>query len=122
MFKILLIVMSFLMGSIRVVAQIGDPFIQNFPPLAYQSDGYVSSPQNWGIVQDNRGIMYFSNTSGVLEYDGITWQLVKGTGYAGRFQFAKNSEGQIFVGSTNDLGYLARIQQEKCSSCLCCPI
>ncbi|MHC2993594.1 hypothetical protein OB13_19175, partial [Pontibacter sp. HJ8] len=95
------------MGSVRLLAQLGNPFIQSFPPDAYYSNTYISSPQNWGIIQDNRGIIYVSNTTGILEYDGISWKLVEGTGYQGRFQFAKNSEGKIFVGSNNDFGYLA---------------
>ncbi|MFD2999439.1 hypothetical protein ACFS7Z_03625 [Pontibacter toksunensis] len=90
-----------------MMAQLGDPFVHTFPPSAYQSDAYVSSPQNWGIIQDNRGIMYVSNTSGVLEHDGYSWQLVGGTGYNGRFKVAKNSEGKIYVGSKDNLGYLA---------------
>ncbi|RDV12006.1 hypothetical protein DXT99_23025 [Pontibacter diazotrophicus] len=107
MIKYFLFTLSFLLGSNRVLAQLGDPFVQSYPPSAYQNKGFVSSPQNWDIIQDNRGIMYVSNTSGVLEYDGLTWQLVKGTAYESRFQLAKNSEGRIFVGSTNDFGYLA---------------
>ncbi|MBF9255103.1 hypothetical protein I2I11_17525 [Pontibacter sp. 172403-2] len=107
MFKHLIITVAFLMGSFRLPAQPGNPFIQSFPPAAYQSNAYISSPQNWGIIQDNRGIMYVSNTSGVLEYDGISWRLVNGTGYEGHFRLAKNSDGRIFVGSNNNFGFLA---------------
>jgi signal transduction histidine kinase/ligand-binding sensor domain-containing protein len=107
MYKHLITTIFLLMGSIRLLAQLGEPFIQNFSPAAYQSDAYISSPQNWVIMQDNRGIIYVSNTTGVLEYDGISWKLVQGTGYQGRFQFAKNSEGKIFVSSNNDFGYIA---------------
>jgi len=107
MFKHLIITIFFLVVSYRLLAQSGDPFIRSFPPTAYQSNAYISSPQNWGIIQDDRGIMYVSNTSGVLEYDGLNWRQVQGTGFEGRFQFAKNSDGRIFVGSTNDFGFLA---------------
>ncbi|MHA6248227.1 adenylate/guanylate cyclase domain-containing protein [Pontibacter sp. CAU 1760] len=105
--KHLLIAFFSLISSLHALAQLGNPFIQSFTPSDYQSNAYISSPQNWGIIQDNRGIMYVSNTSGVLEYDGISWQLVKGTSYGGRFQLARNSEGQLFVGSLNNFGYLA---------------
>ncbi|GHA62025.1 adenylate/guanylate cyclase domain-containing protein [Pontibacter akesuensis] len=89
------------------MAQIGDAHIQSFPPAAYQSDSYISSPQNWAVIQDDRGVIYVSNTSGVLEYDGISWRLVHGTANTGRFQLAKNSDGRIFLGSNSDFGYLA---------------
>ncbi|GGK59060.1 adenylate/guanylate cyclase domain-containing protein [Rufibacter glacialis] len=59
------------------------------------------------MVQDNRGILYISNTSGILEYDGATWQMVQGTNFMSRFFLAKNSAETIFVGCKNDMGYLA---------------
>ncbi|WP_345160499.1 adenylate/guanylate cyclase domain-containing protein [Pontibacter saemangeumensis] len=59
------------------------------------------------MIQDNRGILYISNTSGVMEYDGVSWHLVKNTDYEERFHLAKNSEGRIFVGNSTALGYLA---------------
>lgn len=107
MFRYLIFTISFLVCSFRLQAQLGDPFILTFPPSAYQSDAYMSSPQNWGIVQDNRGMLYVSNTTGVLEFDGTKWQFVEGTAYTGRFQLAKGSSGVIYVGSTNDMGYLS---------------
>ncbi|GAB3528009.1 hypothetical protein GCM10027443_05240 [Pontibacter brevis] len=107
MIKYLLIAIFFLMGSDVALAQLGDPFVQTFPPSAYLNKGFVSSPQNWDIIQDDRGVIYISNTSGVMEYDGLTWQAVKGTAYEDRFQLVKNSEGRIFVGSTHDFGYLS---------------
>ena len=45
-------------------------FIQNYSPKTYQA-----SPQNWSIVQDKRGVMFFGNTDGILEYDGKNWKL-----------------------------------------------
>ncbi|WP_161888392.1 adenylate/guanylate cyclase domain-containing protein [Pontibacter russatus] len=107
MSKLLYVAIFLLIGSFRSLAQIGDPFVQNFPPSAYQSGAYVSSPQNWAIIQDDRGVLYISNTSGVLEYDGLSWRLVRGTALAGRFQFAKDSGGRIYAGSPDNLGYLA---------------
>ncbi|ALI99657.1 adenylate/guanylate cyclase domain-containing protein [Rufibacter tibetensis] len=107
MIKYLIIPIFILMGNLRLLAQVGNPFIQTFEPAAYRSDAYISSPQNWGLIQDNRGIIYVSNTSGILEYDGATWQAVQGTNYQGNFQLAKNSEGRVFVGGNQDIGYLA---------------
>jgi hypothetical protein len=50
----------------------GIPFIQNYAPKDYHADS-----QNWAIVQDRRGIMYFGNSDGVLEYDGVSWRLIE---------------------------------------------
>ena len=35
----------------------GAPFIRNYPP-----DEYGAHNQNWAIVQDKRGVMYFGNS------------------------------------------------------------
>src|SRR5258707_1292518 len=40
----------------------------------YSAKTYGASPQNWGIAQNPRGIMYFANTEGLLEFDGVTWR------------------------------------------------
>ena len=40
----------------------------------YVSTEYNASEQNWVAVQDNRGVMYFGNTNGVLEFDGKNWK------------------------------------------------
>ena len=50
----------------------GIPFIRNYGPKEYKANS-----QNWTIVQDNRGIMYFGNSAGILEYDGVNWRLIK---------------------------------------------
>ena len=43
----------------------GRPFIRNYEAREYQAHS-----QNWSILQDQRGVMYFGNSIGVLEYDG----------------------------------------------------
>jgi len=54
------------------IKETGRPFITNYAPKLY--DG---NPQNWCIAQDLRGVMYFGNSDGILEYDGINWRLIK---------------------------------------------
>lgn len=46
------------------------PFITNFPKKKYGGDN-----KNWSIGQDEKGIMYFGNDVGLLEFDGINWIL-----------------------------------------------
>jgi signal transduction histidine kinase/ligand-binding sensor domain-containing protein len=76
----------------------GRPFIRNFPPSEYRAYS-----QNWAVTQDSRGIMYFANSDGLLEYDGINWRLTKLPIVR---SFAIDSLGRIYVGLENDLGYL----------------
>ena len=49
---------------------------QEHPPLmAYAPDLYGAENQNWGISQTSDQTMYFANSSGLLEFDGVNWSL-----------------------------------------------
>lgn len=43
-----------------------------FSPIvrSYSVSDYNAGIQNWAIAQDERGVMYFGNNSGLLEFDG----------------------------------------------------
>ena len=93
----------FLLGlflfCITVKAFAQTPFITNFAP-----DVYKAASQNWAVVQDNRGVLYFGNSDGVLEYDGISWQIIKTPSIVR--SLAMDSAGRIYVGIAGDFGYL----------------
>jgi hypothetical protein len=76
--------------------------VRNFPPAAYHANR-----QNWAIVQDNRGILYFGNTSGVLEFDGTRWRRIELPGGRGAFALGKSADGRILVGGQGEVGWLA---------------
>jgi ligand-binding sensor domain-containing protein len=86
-------------------AQSGNPFIQNFPYKTYFDELKDASPQNWGIIQDERGILYFANTTGVLEFDGLNWRMIPGTRDLKIRKFAMHPTGKIFAGGNNELGH-----------------
>ncbi|WP_339841866.1 ATP-binding protein [uncultured Maribacter sp.] len=75
------------------------PFIRNFPPEEYKAHS-----QNFATVQDHRGVMYFANNNGVLEYDGTNWRKIN-TPYDPRSIFI-DSMGVVYVGLNGDFGYL----------------
>ena len=76
--------------------------VRNFPPASYRADG-----QNWAIAEDNRGILYFGNSSGVLEFDGTRWRLIELPGKRGVYALGKSGDGRILVGSEGEVGWLA---------------
>ncbi|KAA3662456.1 MAG: hypothetical protein DWQ10_02345, partial [Calditrichaeota bacterium] len=83
--------------------QAGLPYIQNFTPQEYGAHS-----QNWAIAQDQRGLIYVGNTNGLLEYDGVTWRLIKPSGKARIvLSLAIDNNNRIYVGSYNEFGYLA---------------
>jgi signal transduction histidine kinase len=98
-------VICFLSHNPQLMAQQGQPFITNFPPIHYKSNAYTSSPQNWGVSQAKDGVLYIANTSGVLVYDGNKWQIVSGTEDKLFFKFAQDNSGRIYTGGIGDLGY-----------------
>jgi signal transduction histidine kinase/DNA-binding response OmpR family regulator len=79
----------------------GFPFITN-----YSSKEYKSHEQNWDIVQDKEGIMYFGNTYGILEYDGTHWRTIKMVNPDIVRSLTINKNGRIFVGGYGNFGYL----------------
>ncbi len=80
----------------------GQPFIQNFSPKEYDAHN-----QNWAIVQDLRGVMYFGNESGVLEYDGVSWRLIPVANKSVIRSLAVANTGRVYVGAQREFGYLA---------------
>ncbi len=80
----------------------GKVFITNYSPKEYGAH-----PQNWAITQDDRGVMYFGNNNGVLEYDGVSWRLIQLPNKSVARSFAKDENGRIYVGGVGDFGYLA---------------
>ncbi|MGE5340342.1 MAG: ATP-binding protein [Candidatus Omnitrophota bacterium] len=81
---------------------LGIPFIRNFTAEDCQADF-----ENWGIVRDQRGVMYFANGAGVLEFDGIYWNLIKLANNSDARSIAIDQNGTIFVGGVGEIGYLA---------------
>jgi serine phosphatase RsbU (regulator of sigma subunit)/ligand-binding sensor domain-containing protein len=63
-------------------------------------------PQNWSIIQDNRGVIYAGNKEGLLEFDGTTWRKIKLPGEADVRSLAINNKGKLFVGSIGEIGYM----------------
>ncbi len=73
----------------------------------YSYQQYGAGTANWDILEDDRGLLYFANNQGVLEYDGSNWTLIESPDQEVARSFAKDDEGKIYVGFVGDLGYLA---------------
>jgi serine phosphatase RsbU (regulator of sigma subunit) len=80
----------------------GYPSIFNFSPKTYSA-----ADQNWAVLQDNRGVMYFANNRGILEYDGVNWTLIDVSDGKAVFSLAKDHTGRIYSGSVDEFGYIA---------------
>jgi serine phosphatase RsbU (regulator of sigma subunit) len=87
----------------------GRPLIRNYDPTEYGA-----AFNYWAIAQDQRGVMYFGNWNGILEYDGVSWRLISTPNKSGVRSLAIEANGprgpfsgRIYVGAVGDLGYLA---------------
>ncbi|MCX2739994.1 ligand-binding sensor domain-containing protein [Pontibacter anaerobius] len=102
--RLLSLLLFILFGQVNLSAQVKDegiPFIRN-----YVQKEYNASAQNWAAVQDHRGVMYFGNNYGVLEYDGNNWQVIILPNRTIARSLAISKDGTIYVGGQNDFGYL----------------
>jgi serine phosphatase RsbU (regulator of sigma subunit) len=78
----------------------GFPLIYNYSPKEYDAQ-----QQNWAILQNESGIMYFGNTSGLLEFDGADWRLYQMPNKSVVRSLANGENGKIYTGAQGDLGY-----------------
>ncbi|MBX2929148.1 MAG: response regulator [Saprospiraceae bacterium] len=82
-------------------AAAGASWLRNYTPEAYRAHN-----QNWAIAQDGRGVMYFGNGKGILEYDGASWNLIPVNERRIARSLSAGADGQIFVGGYGDIGHL----------------
>ena len=87
---------------------LGAPFITNYHPKIYKAHS-----QNWVAVQDRRGVMYFGNSTGILEFDGQRWQNIAVAGNPMVRSLTIAPDGTIFYGSIGDFGYLKETSSGK---------
>ena len=102
----LLCLMAFAMA--QPANEKGLPFVTNYSPAVYNSDGV-----NWSVMQDDNGIMYFGQSRGkspstILQYDGVSWYRIPApaTSLITRCM-KKDANGTIYYGGYGDFGYLA---------------
>jgi len=82
--------------------------IRNYSPTEYSA-----MPQNWAIVQGKRGLMYFGNNQGILEYDGEQWRKIPLPNDPNIRSLSIDSNGVIYVGAHGDFGFLKPDSTDK---------
>src|ERR1035437_2196979 len=109
--KLYCIALTFLIFSLLSVSisqtsdnkqqEIGKPFVK-----VYSNKVYKAGTTNWCILQDKRGVMYFGNENGLLEYDGVSWRKIDMPNSANVRALAIDDKGTIYVCDRSDIGYL----------------
>lgn len=103
---LILLLTTFILSAVQSSAQndyIGDPHIESFNTAEYKA-----TYQNWSVAQDNDGLIYVANQKELLQYDGASWNIIKKNRSATMRYLAKDSNGRIYGGGFNTLGYIDR--------------
>ncbi|HUM88005.1 MAG TPA: hypothetical protein PKV50_00635, partial [Prolixibacteraceae bacterium] len=79
----------------------GSPFIKH-----YSYKDYGGTHQVWCTLQDKRGVMYFGDNGGILEFDGSTWRQIQTPKRTCVRSMCSDSIGTIYIGSINEFGFL----------------
>jgi len=79
----------------------GTPMIFN-----YTARDYLAAPENFSIVQNKHGIIYFGNIGYVLEYDGVEWRKIEIKKNVPVLSLAVDSLNTVYVSSGNEFGFL----------------
>jgi len=102
-------IFAFLLGLLFVLNQAAaSSETGDFVFKTYSQKAYLASPQNWAALEDSRGVMYFGNTDGLLEFDGITWRKIPLPNAKAVRSLALTDQGVVYVGGQNEAGYLAQ--------------
>lgn len=73
----------------------------------YTSKDYKAHSQNFSIVQNKQGVLYFGNFSGVLEYDGVFWKTIPTANITKVSALFLDKNDRLYVGGKDEFGYLS---------------
>lgn len=102
--KHLLVTFACLFTCIPIIAN-QKPYVSNL-----SRDKYHAANKNWSIGQDEKGIMYFGNSIGLLASDGMEWKLFQTPNADLVRAIAVADHQTIYSGGSEDLGRWDRDQ------------
>jgi ligand-binding sensor domain-containing protein len=94
-----------LMQSMLLHAQTGNYFLSHYSP---NDAGHKFDNVCFQIVQHDNGLMYYATRNGILEYDGRSWNLIKGRGAI--YTILPREDGELYWGGATGYGVLSRNQ------------
>lgn len=98
----------FIIYSVLVCCLINAQFQHiTFPHINnYTTKDYNGQPDNFAGIEDNRGLMFFGNLWGILEFDGTRWRNIYFPNGSSGTSFAKDEKGVIYCGGRGEFGFL----------------
>lgn len=101
-------ILIFFCISVIVVAQDFTPIVKQFG-----KQDYGAANQNWSVAQDSRGLMYFANNQGLLQFDGNLWELYRMPQNKLVRSVFIDKQDRIYVGSFEEFGCFEKQQNGK---------
>ncbi|MDX2301338.1 MAG: SpoIIE family protein phosphatase [Microscillaceae bacterium] len=82
-------------------AQNGDLYLYNYYHTVSNAD-----QRNYASLQDQKGVMYFANTKGIITYNGIDWQINNTLTTPYSLALDTLISNKVYVGCGGSFGYL----------------
>ncbi len=87
------------------IKKIGVPFITNYNPKTYKA-----ASENWDLLQDSKGMMFFANHFGIMQFDGVRWNIVTQPENRSMVRsLAIDKNNRMYVGAQGDFGYAVQL-------------
>ncbi|WP_276381247.1 triple tyrosine motif-containing protein [Flavobacterium sp. H4147] len=87
------------------IKKIGVPFITSYSPKMYKA-----ASENWDVLQNSRGMMFFANHFGILQFDGVRWSIVTQPENRSMVRsLAIDKNDKMYVGAQGDFGYVIQL-------------
>ncbi len=99
-FFLIIFLLLFAAGIDAQISYVGTPFIAN-----YSRSDYQAGQQNWMVDQGKNGRLYFANNDGLLEFDGLNWNLYPLPNAVVVRSVFISHDGKIYVGGYNEFGF-----------------
>lgn len=81
------------------------------PIVNFSRNDYQASGQNWMIAQHPNGWLYFANGKGLLEYDGVYWNLYPMRHNTKMTSLLIGHDNRIYAGGLREFGYFTPNRQ-----------
>ena len=104
--RILVLSISLLYPIVNAqIKKIGVPFITNYNPKTYKA-----ASENWDVLQDSKGMMFFANHFGIMQFDGVRWNIVTQPENKSMVRsLAIDQNDKIYVGAQGDFGFTVQL-------------
>ncbi|MBF4516791.1 ABC transporter substrate-binding protein [Flavobacterium sp. ANB] len=87
------------------IKKIGVPFITNYNPKTYKA-----ASENWDLLQDSKGMMFFANHFGIMQFDGVRWSIITQPENKSMVRsLAIDKNDKMYVGAQGDFGFVVEL-------------